>query len=232
MVDAYFFDIETTGLDKEKGAIIELAIFNPAQEKEYSTFADPQMPIPESATAVNKITDSMVVGAPLISSILEALKELVGDSAYLIAHNGDSFDRPWLEEAAKKNNIDLPEGWKWIDSLKWSRKYRKDLRSHSLGALAEMCGFPPTEGAHRALTDCKTLHKVCRLMMGDLPMHQVYDLLNKKELMRFMPFGKHKGLPIKSIPRSYASWIMSEPNMNPDLKEAVKAHFFQKTCIS
>lgn len=225
-MDMYFFDIETTGLDKEKGAIIEVALFNPAQEKEFSSFVDPQMKIPQAASAVNKITDSMVSGAPLISSILESLKELVGDSGYLVAHNGDSFDKPWLFEAAKKHNIEIPEGWLWIDSLKWSRKYRKDLRSHKLGDLAQQFGVAPKEDSHRALTDCKTLHRVCQIFFGDLKPKEIYDLLNKKELMRFMPFGKHRGVPISRLPMSYASWIMREPDMNPELKEAVKYYFF------
>lgn len=60
------FDLETTGINPNRDAIIEISaikvIGNNAAE-EFSTLVNPGRPIPKGATAVNGITDEMVADA-------------------------------------------------------------------------------------------------------------------------------------------------------------------------
>ena len=65
-----FLDVETTGLDKGEDSIIEIAIKCVELTKEdgnnlvvvdsYESFQDPGRPIPEEATEINGISDTMV----------------------------------------------------------------------------------------------------------------------------------------------------------------------------
>jgi hypothetical protein len=37
-----------------------------------------------------------------------------------------------------------------------------------------------------------------------------------------MPFGKHKGKTIKSLPKGYLAWLSANCNLSDDLREAVQ----------
>lgn len=90
-------DVETTGLAPSKDRIIELAAIRFVDGKPiewFETFINPEREIPSEATAVNKITNEMVVNAPTISQILPALEDFVGKSD-LVAHNME-FDLKFL----------------------------------------------------------------------------------------------------------------------------------------
>ncbi|OQY83179.1 MAG: DNA polymerase III subunit epsilon, partial [Anaerolineae bacterium UTCFX3] len=67
MASIVAIDIETTGLDKDRDAIIEIGAvrFNGKRvEDEFSTLVNPGKHIPEFITGLTGIDDSMVRGAP------------------------------------------------------------------------------------------------------------------------------------------------------------------------
>ena len=91
----------------------------------------------------------------------------------------------------------------------WARKYRPDLPKHPLQYLREIYGIEANQ-AHRALDDVIVLHKLFSLMIEDLPIEEVYRLLYQdtgNELLRQMPFGKHRGEPLNALPKHYIKWL-------------------------
>jgi DNA polymerase-3 subunit epsilon len=218
-MDTFYLDIETTGLSAEKEYICEIAIVGGGEERGW--LVKPPIDIPASATAIHNITQAMVAQAPPISSIIEQIKGILGDSCYIVAHNGDKFDRKFVEAEAKRHEILLPAGWIWLDSLKWARKYRPDLHSHKLQSLhVIMCGGE-IENAHRAVDDCNALKRVCECMWGDLPMDQIKKLLYDAPSIKIFPWGQWKGVPIKDMDRKYASWVINKSNADKELKDAL-----------
>lgn len=204
---AIYFDTETTGLKPEKDRIIEIAAYDPLQDRSFVSLINPNCPIPPEASAIHRITDEMVKDAPDFTAVAAGFLEFCGEGAILIAHNNDAFDKPFLEEEFKRSKIPFP-GWRFIDTLKWARKYRPDLPRHALQFLREVYGIPANQ-AHRALDDVIVLHRVFSSMIDDLPIEKVLDLLLKKpKLNTRMPFGKHQGKPLSEVPRDYVKWLL------------------------
>ena len=78
-----FFDLETTGVDTVNDRIVEVSMIKimPSGEEVVRTRRiNPQMHIPEQATAIHGITDEMVKGAPKIKEALEAFYGFIGDA--------------------------------------------------------------------------------------------------------------------------------------------------------
>src|SRR5690554_1687773 len=126
-----FYDTETTGVKPGKDRIIEIAAFDPNHNRTFCTFTNPEWPIPAESTAITGITDDMVKEAPLIKEALSAFLDFCHGEVVLIAHNNDAFDKLFLESEFERAGLFIPK-WQFIDSLKWSRKYRSDLPRHSL----------------------------------------------------------------------------------------------------
>ncbi len=216
-----YYDTETTGVKPGKDRIIEIAAFDPTENRTFCTFTNPECPIPAESTAITNITDEMVSGAPLIKEALEAFTEFCTGEFVLIAHNNDAFDQLFLEAEFARAGLTMPK-WTFIDSLKWSRKYRSDLPRHSLQFLREAYCIEANQ-AHRALDDVFVLHKVFSRMIDDLDMKTVLSLLTQSQKGERMPFGKHAGKLLTEIPKEYVKWLSKEGALdkkeNAHLKE-------------
>ncbi|MHC4809358.1 MAG: exonuclease domain-containing protein, partial [Planctomycetota bacterium] len=96
-------DVETTGRDAGRDAIIQLAAIRFRYVREtgvvttvdaaVTEFEDPGRPIPEVIQQLTGITDAMVAGKRLDEERFTALAE---EADLVIAHNA-AFDRPFLE---------------------------------------------------------------------------------------------------------------------------------------
>ena len=174
-----YFDTETTGTRAENDKIIEIAAYDPTHNKSFVTLINPKIPIPPDATAIHQITDEMVRSAPSFSEVVTGFIEFCSGDVALVAHNNDSFDLPFLEKEFARAKRSLPQHWIFIDSLKWARKYRKDLPRHSLQFLRQIYGIAPNQ-AHRALDDVMVLYQVFQMMIDDLSCDTVCELLQKE----------------------------------------------------
>ncbi len=142
-------DLETTGLDKDRDAIIEVGAVkfrDDAPVDRYSTLVNPGRPIPYEITQLTGITDRDLVGKPRFDQVAAAIMRFVG-SAPVVGHNV-SFDLGFLRaQGLLTENLGL-DTWELATILV------PGLPGYSLGVLAERLGLGMA-GQHRALTDAE-----------------------------------------------------------------------------
>lgn len=151
--DYVVFDLETTGLSPEKDEIIEISaikVRNGQVNSIFSTLVNPGRPIPDRATAINGITDEMVLNKPTLKDALKDFLDFAGDDI-LVGHNIHNFDMNFLcagalRELHRKVNNDH------VDTLFLAR----NLLPLSKFRLTDIASYfhLETKGAHRALQDC------------------------------------------------------------------------------
>ncbi len=178
MTSIVAIDIESTGLDKDRDAIIEIGAvrFNGKRvEGEFSTLINPQRHIPEFITGLTGIDDPMVRQAPRLNDILHELAAFVGD-APVIGHNV-RFDLGFLQKAnvLTFNRV--------IDTYTLASVLMPAASRYNLGALGQQLGIllPAT---HRALDDARVTHAVYeRLaeMARSLPLEVVQEIVHHGE---------------------------------------------------
>ena len=220
---AIYYDTETTGTRPGKDRIVEIAAFDPGLNKGFCTFTNPDCPIPAEASAITGITDEMVSSAPPIREALTSFLEFCPPDVILIAHNNDAFDKLFLESEFQRAGLQIPT-WTYIDTLKWSRKYRPDLPRHSLQFLREVYGVPSNQ-AHRALDDCMVLHQVFSQMIDDLSWDTIVELLSKNPKIARMPFGKYAGKQLSEVPKDYVAWLKQNGALDKPDNGALKEQF-------
>lgn len=220
---AIFYDTETTGIKSDRDRIIEIAAFDPVRNLEFQSLINPGCPIPAEATAIHRITDEMVSSASSFAQVGAKFIEFCEGDVILIAHNNDGFDLHFLRAEFQRNSMQMPS-WKFMDSLKWARRYRPDLPRHTLQFLREIYGIPPNN-AHRAMDDVIVLHKIFQSLIDDLSMEEAYFLLNRPKEIRSMPFGKHQGQPLSQLPRAYIQWLASSGALDKSDNQELKASF-------
>ncbi len=153
--DYVVFDLETTGVSPKKDEVIEISAVKVKGGNvvdEFTTLVNPGCPIPDYASSVNGIYDYMVKDAPSFDKALGDFLEFIGDMV-LVGHNIHTFDMKFICRDAKKyfgNYV----GNDYIDTLPLARMVFPKLDHHTLVDLADYYDIE-TEGAHRALNDCR-----------------------------------------------------------------------------
>lgn len=157
------FDTETTGLDQAKGhRIIEVAVilYNlDTQERiwKYVQRINPQRPIDPGAQAVHGISFEDVAHCPLWEEIGPKLAQILNKCHVIVAHNGESFDMPFLN--AELNRIGL-SGVRatLVDTMVQGRWATPMGKFPNLGELCFACGvdYDP-EKAHAADYDVEVM---------------------------------------------------------------------------
>jgi DNA polymerase-3 subunit epsilon len=218
-----YYDTETTGIKYDKERIIEIAAYDPVQNRTLEMLINPGVPIPAEATAIHKITDEMVKDALPFSEVGKKFIEFCEGEVVLIAHNNDNFDLPFMKCEFERNSLEFPQ-CKTLDSLKWARRYRPDLPKHPLQFLREIYGIP-SNNAHRALDDVIVLHQIFSIMIDDLTMEQVIELLEKPKALQRMPFGKYQGQALKDVPSTYIQWLKSNGALDKPENLELKQNF-------
>lgn len=218
-----FYDTETTGVRPDKDRVIEIAAFDPVQNRTFEKLVNPGIPIPPDATAIHHITNDMVKDSPSFAQIGAEFMEFCEGETVLIAHNNDTFDMLFLRNEYSRHGLTMPE-WRFLDSLKWARRYRPDLPRHSLQFLREVYQIA-ANNAHRALDDVIVLHQVFSYFVDDLSMDDVFRLMNKPRDIQHMPFGKYQGKPLKEVPGDYVTWMASSGAFDKAENQELKQTF-------
>ncbi|NGX42721.1 MAG: DNA polymerase III PolC-type [Chlamydiae bacterium] len=218
-----YYDTETTGIKSDKDHIIEIAAYDPVNDRSFEELVNPGRPIPPEATAIHHITDEMVSKCSDFSEIGKKFVDFCDGDVVLIAHNNDNFDLHFLRNEFKRNDLAMPS-WRFLDSLKWARRYRPDLPRHSLQFLREIYGIQ-ANNAHRALDDVIVLYKVFCLMIDDLTIEEAITLLNTPRAITMMPFGKYQGKPLKEVPKDYIQWLSSNGAFEKSENEELRSSF-------
>ncbi|MBM2849753.1 MAG: DnaQ exonuclease/DinG helicase family protein, partial [Anaerolineales bacterium] len=168
-------DIETTGLDAERDAIIEIGAIKFKGERvegELSTLINPGRKIPPFVTQLTGITDAMVTNAPRLNAVLPELEEFAGD-APVIGHNV-KFDLGFLRTKRVLRYNDA------LDTYDLASVLLPTAGRYNLGSLAKDLGviLPAT---HRALDDCKVTVAVYRALFQkalELPLDVLAEIVN------------------------------------------------------
>ncbi len=153
--DFVVFDLETTGINCDTDRIIEISAVKVLEGQvadDFSTLVNPGCSIPLIASQVNGITDDMVASAPFIEDVLPEFLDFIGEQP-LVGHNIHSFDLKFINRDCKKYLGRTVENDS-VDTLKLARACLPELRHHTLTDLAMYFGVS-TDGAHRALNDCR-----------------------------------------------------------------------------
>ena len=147
------FDIETTGFSPVTNRIIEIGavkVENGEITERFSTFVNPQVPIPFHIEKLTSINDSMVMDADPIEVVLPRFLEFVGD-AILVAHNAN-FDVSFIKENAKRQGI--PVDFTYVDTVGIARALLTGQSKYTLDAVAKTLGIS-LENHHRAVDDAE-----------------------------------------------------------------------------
>ena len=145
------FDIETTGFSAVEDHIIEIGAVKVENGKitdKYSTFVNPQVPIPFEITQLTSIDDSMVMDAPKIDVILPQFLEFVGEAS-LVAHNA-GFDVGFIEQNCK--NLNIEQEFVSVDTVALARVLLPTLSKYKLNIVAKALNIS-LENHHRAVDD-------------------------------------------------------------------------------
>lgn len=155
-------DIETTGLDFEKDEITEIAwvlkeigVDKPLQVQSFMVTG--KKPIPENIVKLTGITDEMreTEGFELGLTLMN-LENHFNRADYIVAHNGEFFDKPFLEEKAKPLNLNYFDKKMWLDTKDLPFKEGNSNRlTYAAADLGFLNPFP-----HAALFDVLTMLKV------------------------------------------------------------------------
>ena len=161
------FDLETTGLNYLSDSIIEIGavkIRDGVITEIFSSFINPQIPIPERITKITGITDAHLKDALLAGDVLPDFL-LFCQNATLVGHNADYFDYPFLSSVSARYDIYFDN--KVLDTIVLAKQINLPLRRFTLGDLAAYYNVQ-NERAHRAVSDAVTTAKVFMAMADKL----------------------------------------------------------------
>lgn len=230
-----FFDLETTGTDINKDRIVEicyLKVWPNGNEDAHNLRINPEMHIPEEASAVHGIFDADVKDCPKFKEVAKNIaKDFEGCD--IAGFNSNRFDVPLLAEEFLRAGVDIDLArHRFIDvQVIYHKKEQRTLSA----AYQFYCG-KNLEDAHTALADTRATYEVLKAQLDKYPDLQndmkflseyssftknvdfagrmVYDD-NGNEVFNF---GKYKGQLVKEVlakDPGYYGWILgSEFTLN------------------
>lgn len=175
------FDIETTGLSAARDKITEIGavkVENGVITDTFSTFANPEMPIPQKITQLTGITDDMVKDAPSQSEAVGAFLEFAGDNV-LVAHNAP-FDTSFIAKACE--DMSREYNYTSIDTVAISRAILTDIKNCKLDTVAKFLRLGDFNH-HRATDDAEMLARIfinlCQRLTDDYGITKTNDINTK-----------------------------------------------------
>ena len=190
------FDIETTGFSQSNDRIIEIGAVKVVHGEivdKYSSFVNPEVPIPYKIEQLTGISDSMVMDAPTIEVVLpEFLAFCQGSS--LVAHNA-SFDVGFIQKNAERLGTEID--FTVIDTVGLSRILLPELSRYRLNTVAKALGIT-LENHHRAVDDAGA---TAEIFVKLIEMLKERDIFNVDDIDKL---GKLSPEAIKKLPSYHA----------------------------
>lgn len=175
------FDIETTGLSAARDKITEIGavkVENGVITDTFSTFANPEMPIPQKITQLTGITDDMVKDAPSQNEAVGAFLEFAGNNV-LVAHNAP-FDTSFIAKACE--DMGREYNYTSIDTVAISRAILTDIKNCKLDTVAKFLRLGDFNH-HRATDDAEMLARIfinlCQRLTDDYGITKTNDINTK-----------------------------------------------------
>ena len=159
-----FFDLETTGVDTAKDRIVEISmvkVMPDGEEIVRTRLINPQMHIPEDATAVHGITDEDVKDQPTFAQIAKSLSQFI-EGCDFGGFNSNRFDLPMLVEEFLRAGVDVDfKNRKFIDV---QNIFHKMEQRTLVAAYKFYCNKDLTD-AHSAEADTRATYEVLKAQL-------------------------------------------------------------------
>lgn len=224
-----FFDLETTGVDTATDRIVEISMVKVGVDgtKTVKTRRiNPEMHIPEVATAVHGITDEDVKNEPTFRQIAKSLAVFI-EGCDFGGFNSNRFDLPMLVEEFMRAGVEVDfSRRKFVDVQ--TIFHRKEQRT--LVAAYKFYCDKDLENAHSAEADTMATYEVLEAQIeryGDIgnTIDELAEFSSNGPIVDFagrlslndkgeeiFTFGKYKGRKVEEVFKSdpsYYSWIMN-----------------------
>lgn len=147
------FDLETTGFSAKSDKIIEIGAVKVQAGKiidRFSTFVNPEVPIPFKIEQLTSINDNMVIHAPKIEEVLPKFMEFC-QGCVMVAHNAD-FDMSFISANCERQGLECD--FTIIDTVAMSRYLIIGLGRYKLDSVAKALGIV-LDHHHRAVDDAE-----------------------------------------------------------------------------
>ena len=224
-----FFDLETTGVDTANDRIVEISmikIMPDGEEIVRTRRINPQMHIPEQATAIHGITDEMVKDEPTFAQIAKSMAQFI-EGCDFGGFNSNRFDLPMLVEEFLRVGVDVDfKNRQFVDV---QTIFHKMEQRTLVAAYKFYCDKDLTE-AHSAEADTRATYEVLKAQLDRYPDLQnditaLAEFSERGQTADFagrigyndkgeeiFNFGKHKGRKVEDVFRedpSYYSWMIN-----------------------
>lgn len=243
-MNALIFDTETTG-KKDPGLVEaawipvpsperidrlagELVAADGARDTVVQRF-NPGKAIEYGAMATHHITNEQAAHYPPAATF-----RLPPGISHLIGHKID-YDIGVIDTAAPGEGYGHLRG---IDTLVLAQRLWPECDSHTQSALLYFL-MPEVARdlamhAHDAAVDVginlRIVNRIVRELewrgalrpRGDWTFDELWEISEIAKVPELMPFGKHKGLPIKGVPRDYWDWYLAQDDVDPYLVRAYR----------
>ncbi|WP_125140484.1 PolC-type DNA polymerase III [Clostridium transplantifaecale] len=212
------FDIETTGFSPVKNKIIEIGAVRVEEGKivgRFSSFVNPDVPIPFEIEKLTGINDNMVLDAPKIEKVLpEFLKFCEG--SVMVAHNA-GFDISFIKENAGQQGLEFNPTV--LDTVSLARVLLPNLNRFKLDTVAKELKIS-LANHHRAVDDAGATAEIFVRFIKMLKERDIFDLtqlnaLSKMtvEMIRKMPTYHIILLAKNDVGRINLYRLVSESNL-------------------
>ena len=224
-----FFDLETTGVDTAKDRIVEISmakIMPDGEEIVKTRKINPEMHIPEEATAIHGITDEDVKDCPTFAQVAKSLEQFIR-GCYFGGFNSNRFYLPVLVEEFLRAGVDVDfKRRKFIDVQNIFHK--KEQRT--LVAAYKFYCDKDLDDAHSAEADTLATYEVLKAQLERYPdlendIDKLAEFSTRAETADYagrilfnekgeeiFGFGKYKGRSVEEVFRmepSYYAWMMN-----------------------
>lgn len=180
--DFVVFDLETTGAKAPPCRVIEIGAYRVRQGRiaeEFHTLVNPEALIPPFITALTRITQEMVLEAPVFKDVIDDFLRFIGDSV-LVAHNA-SFDMGFLNHEIAMVLGEYRVGNPCLCTVQLSRKLLPHISNHKLKTLAEHYSISLINH-HRAHEDARATAEIFVNLLEILDTSGINDFGSMRQL--------------------------------------------------